>query len=179
MARREMAAAQRSRTPPRHAGRGRGTTAQMPPLPEDRGMTAQTRPLQGDRGMTARMPHRLGCSSTAAQTHPLQGDRGMTARIHLRSEGAGMTAPAPALLSGHRSVPTAGLSAAVICIPRPLRMSTAEGSGEEMLSVRHAATHAVRLCRLSRMTQMLVCPEGGQQQKCLPIPALRAGARLL
>ena len=43
--------------------------------------------------------------------------------------------------------------------------------------MRHPVTIAVWLCRLSRMTQMPARPEGSQQQECLTIPALRAGAR--
>lgn len=56
-------------------------------------------------------------------------------------------------------------------------MNTAEGI-RERLSLRDAATIVMWRCRLSRMTRMPVCPGGGQQQKHLPTPALRAGARL-
>ena len=124
--RRGTAAAQRSRMPPRHAGRGRGTTAQTRPLPEDRGMAAQTRPLQGDRGMTPRMHRRPDCNNKAAQMRHRQGGAGttaqmplhpgcagMTAQMHPHPGGTDMTAPAPAPLAKHRSAPTAGLSVAL------------------------------------------------------------------
>ena len=195
--RRGTAAAQHSRMPPRHAGRGRGMTAQMRLLPEDRGMIAQTRPLQGDRGMTPRMHCRPDCNNKAAQMHHRQGGAsttarmplhpggaGMTAQMHPRPGGADMTAPAPALLVRHRSVPTAGLSASELWI---LRLSLTSEAGwhehcrrhqRERLSVRGTATLAVWRCRLSRMTRMPARPGGGQQQGPLPTPALHAGARL-